>query len=100
MIKTCLALTSLFSILCFTFPPGSLAAELPKSLSEVKRITLAELQQMQAREPVIIIDTRAPGQWMQAKDKVPGAIRVTSGDDLVKLKKEIPADHAVVTYCT
>lgn len=93
-----LAVSSLLIVLFFF--SGLLAQQIPKRLSDVQRITVTELQQLQVKEPVVIVDTRAPGQWLQAKDKLPGAIRVTSYDDLVKLKNDVPAHHAIVTYCT
>lgn len=56
-------------LLCFFYLIGnSSAAEVPKRLSDVQRITVSELQQLQKQEPVVIIDTRAPGQWIRAKD--------------------------------
>jgi hypothetical protein len=76
------------------------AQNIPTRIADVERMTIAELQRLQTQEPVLIIDTRAPGQWVRAKDKIPGAIRLNSLDDLDKFKKEVPPDRAIVTYCT
>ncbi|WP_321392586.1 rhodanese-like domain-containing protein [uncultured Desulfuromusa sp.] len=62
---------------------------------------MTELQDLQAESKmVVIIDTRTPGQWKNAKDKIPGAIRINSQSDLQKLKADIPPDTEIVTYCT
>ncbi len=76
------------------------AAEVELQNKDVPRITAAELQQLQTREAVTIIDTRRPDQWQQATDKIPGAIRVTTYAQLFDLKKIIKTDSAIVTYCT
>ena len=91
---------SLFLLCFFSLIGNSSAAEVPKRIADVQRITVSELQQLQAKEAVVIIDTRAPGQWVRAKDKIPGAIRVVSHDDLTQLKQQVSADQAIVTYCT
>lgn len=85
----------------FTFSDNAIAADPPKRPNDVKRITLTELQDLQAESKmVVIIDTRTPGQWKNAKDKIPGAIRINSQRDLQKLKADIPPDTEIVTYCT
>ena len=92
---------SLIIILTLTFLGTAVSADIPKSPREVQRITIAELQSLQTSgQTVVLIDTRTPGQWQQAKDKVPGAIRVTSRVELQKLKSEVPPDTEIVTYCT
>ena len=86
---------------CFLLLVGSTAfAASGKRLSDVERITVEQLQQLQAREPVVIIDTRAPGQWIRATGKIPGAIRLATRDDLLTLRDKAGPDTAIVTYCT
>ena len=93
-----LAIITLFA---FTFVSSAMAADIPKRPSDVQRITIADFQTLQASgKPVVIIDTRTPGQWQRATDKIPGAIRVTSNNELQKLKSEVPPDTEIVTYCT
>ena len=76
------------------------AAQLPAQPEDVPRISVADLLQLQAAEQVVIIDTRTEGQWQQAKDKIPGAIRLTSQSDLARLQQTLTPDAALVTYCT
>jgi 3-mercaptopyruvate sulfurtransferase SseA len=65
------------------------------------RITLEEVRQMLDRgEVVLFIDTRAESQWQNASHKIPGAIRLTSNQDILDLARDYPADTAIVTYCT
>ncbi|MEE4254050.1 MAG: rhodanese-like domain-containing protein [Desulfuromusa sp.] len=85
----------------FTSLNIAIAADAPTRPDDVKRITITELQDLQAGgKRVVIIDTRTPGQWQNAKDKIPGAIRINSQGDLQKLKADIPPDAEIVTYCT
>ncbi len=95
-------LTRLFLTVLFLLATAGLvsAQSIPTRIADVKRISVDELRRLQAREPVLIIDTRAPGQWVRAKDKLPGAIRLTALDDMRKFAQDIPADRAIVTYCT
>ncbi|MBN1957361.1 MAG: hypothetical protein JXQ81_05140 [Desulfuromonadales bacterium] len=100
MKKLTYSLLALVVLGYFPLVAHSSAVEIPKRISDVERITVSELQQLQAKEPVLIIDTRAPGQWIRAKDKIPGAVRIVSHDDVKQLKKDFAPDHAIVTYCT
>jgi rhodanese-related sulfurtransferase len=64
------------------------------------RITVDELRKrMEAGEHFTIIDTRNPQAWAQSKEKLPGAIRVTS-DTLDQSISKIPKEEPIVTYCT
>ena len=78
----------------------AVAAKIPEQPGDVPRISVTDLQQMQTAEQVIIIDTRTEGQWQQAKDKIPGAIRLSSQSDLARLQETLTPDTALVTYCT
>jgi len=91
----------LIMILSLTFLGTAIAAEIPKKSSDIQRITVADFQTLQTSgKTVVVIDTRSSGQWQRAKDKIPGATRVTTLEDLQKLKNEIPLDTEIVTYCT
>ncbi len=79
----------------------AMAADIPKRSSDVQRITIAELQDLQTSDnTVIIVDTRSASQWQRAKDKIPGAVRVATNDELQEFKKKVPPDTEIVTYCT
>ena len=93
----------LFLSILFTliFAVNAIAVNIPNSSSDIQRITIAELQTLQASgETVIFIDTRNPSQWQRAKDKIPGAIRVTTQNELQTLQSEASPDTEIVTYCT
>ncbi len=67
---------------------------------DVPRLTVAQAQQLQKNEEITFIDTRKPHQWQEAKDKIPDAIRVTTYGELQAIKMALPADRAIITYCT
>ena len=93
----------LFLSILFTliFTASAIAANIPKHSSDIQRINIAELQTLQASgETVIFIDTRSTSQWQRAKDKIPGATRVTSQNELQTLQSETSPDTEIVTYCT
>ena len=91
----------LIAILSLTFLGTAIAADIPKRTRDVQRINITEFQTLQnSGKTIVIIDTRTPGQWQRAKDKIPGAVRVSSNADLQKLKTEVPPDTEIVTYCT
>ncbi|SEA57317.1 Rhodanese-like domain-containing protein [Desulfuromusa kysingii] len=93
----------LFLLFFFTFAllGNAIAIEIPERPGDVKRISMTEFQALLAsNEIVIIIDTRTPGQWQQAADKIPGAIRIDSQSALQKFKAEVPPATEIVTYCT
>ena len=88
-------------LICLTLFGTAMAVDIPKNSSEIPRITVAEFQRLQASgETVIIIDTRRSSQWQRAEDKIPGAIRVTTQQELRKLQSESTPDTEIVTYCT
>jgi len=93
--------SAIISLFTLTFISSAMAADIPKRPNDVQRITIADFQTLQTSDkPVVIIDTRTPGQWQRATDKIPGAIRVTSNNELQQLKSEVPPDTEIVTYCT
>ncbi|MDA3903998.1 MAG: rhodanese-like domain-containing protein [Desulfuromusa sp.] len=101
MLITIPARLSLILVLCLTFISSAVATEIPKRPADVQRITMTEFQDLQTSGvPIVIIDTRTPGQWQQASDKIPGAVRVTSRKELQQLQKDVPPDTEIVTYCT
>ena len=78
----------------------SLATADPAHPDQIPRINVVDLRALQSQEPVVFVDTRTAGQWQQAVDKIPGAIRITSQTELDDFKRTVPTDTAIVTYCT
>ncbi|MFO7576303.1 MAG: rhodanese-like domain-containing protein [Pelovirga sp.] len=76
------------------------AAELPTHPDQVERLNVMEVQQLQSQETVLFIDTRTPGQWQGATNKIPGAMRITTQAELDRFKQDVPPGTAIVTYCT
>lgn len=92
---------TLIILVCLTLFGTAMAVDIPQHSSEIQRITVTELRALQARGgTVIIIDTRNQNQWQRAKDKIPGAMRVTTRQELRKLQNESTPDTEIVTYCT
>lgn len=99
--KNRVLIIALLTIMMFAaFIGVGYSADIPKRLSDVERITVEKTSQLMQKEEVVIVDTRAPGQWVRAKDKMPGAIRIQNMGDLTRLKETVPSDRAIVTYCT
>jgi rhodanese-related sulfurtransferase len=69
-------------------------------VKEVTRVTVDEIKQrLENGEPFTFIDTRNPKAWSEAKEKLPGAIRVPAEDVTSHLSK-IPRGRVVIVYCT
>jgi rhodanese-related sulfurtransferase len=67
---------------------------------EATRVTVDEVKERLDRgEPLVFVDTRNPKAWGEAETKLPGAIRVPA-DEVEQHLKEIPHNHAIITYCT
>jgi len=67
---------------------------------EVTRVTVDEIKQrLENGEPFTFIDTRNPKAWSEAKEKLPGAIRVPA-EDVISHLSEIPHGQVVIVYCT
>ncbi len=68
---------------------------------EPERITVDEsLSKMQRQEPVTFIDSRSDTAWMEARKKIPGAIRVGNNEQLKRVARTLPKDGFIITYCT
>ena len=67
---------------------------------EVTRVTVDEVKKrMEKGEPFTFIDARNPKAWAEAKEQLPGAIRVPA-DAVAEHLAEIPHDRVIITYCT
>ena len=67
---------------------------------EATRVTVEEVKERMDRgEQFAFVDARNPQAWGESDVKLPGAVRVPSGE-LEQHLGEIPRDRAVITYCT
>lgn len=89
-----------FFILILILSSSTVLAGMPAHPDQVPRINVVDLRDMQGQQSVVFVDTRTPGQWQQAVDKIPGARRITSQAELDEFKRTVPTDTVVVTYCT
>lgn len=87
-------------LLILLLPTLAAAVEVKVSIDDLKRITITQLKQLQQSEQVVIVDARSPAQWLRATEKIPGAIRLASYDEIAKFKEEFPVEQAIVIYCT
>ncbi len=64
------------------------------------RITIHQLKRkMDAKEQIVIIDTRKGSSYVGSTVKIRGAIHITV-DELEGRMKELPKNKEIVTYCT
>ena len=67
---------------------------------EATRVTVDEVRKrMESGEPFTFLDNRNPQAWGDAKEVLPGAIRVPA-DAVPDHLSEIPHDRVIITYCT
>ena len=67
---------------------------------EVTRVTVDEIRKrMESGEPFTFIDARNAKAWGEARETLPGAIRVPA-DEVSNHLSEIPHDRVIITYCT
>ena len=67
---------------------------------EATRVTVDEVKERMDRgESFTFVDTRNPTAWSEAKQKLPGALRIPA-DEVENHLDEIPRDRSVITYCT
>ncbi|MFO7812247.1 MAG: hypothetical protein R6V21_04720 [Pelovirga sp.] len=91
---------NVFLVLGLIFSTSAALAETPTHPDQVPRINVVDLRALQSQQSVVFVDTRTPGQWQQAVDKIPGARRITSQAEFDEFKRTVPSDTVVVTYCT
>jgi rhodanese-related sulfurtransferase len=73
---------------------------MPRRLIVVQRISASELKrQLDAREPIAILDSRSADSWNKSNVQIPGSIRVPP-DEVRAHLTNIPRDRMVVAYCT
>ncbi len=88
-------------VLCLVFIPDIAPANAKHSHPDhIPRINVVDLSALQSQQSVVFVDTRTAGQWQQATDKIPGALRITSQAELDEFKRRVPSDTIVVAYCT
>jgi hypothetical protein len=91
----------LLLVLCFILTSSAaMATAVPAHPDQIPRINIVDLRSLQSQQSVVFVDTRTAGQWQQAADKIPGALRITSQAELDEFKRTVPTETVVVTYCT
>ena len=66
----------------------------------VTRVTPDEIKtRMDRGEPFTFLDGRNPKAWSEAKEKLPGAVRLPA-DEVSKHVGDLPRDRTIITYCT
>ena len=91
---------NVFFVLSLMLSSSAVSATIPAHPDQVSRINVVDLLALQRQQSVVFVDTRTPGQWQQAVDKIPGAQRITTQAELDEFKRTVPTDTVVVTYCT
>ncbi len=67
---------------------------------EPTRVTVDEVKERMDRgEQFTFIDSRNPKAWQDAKQKLPGALRIPA-EELEQHLNEIPQGRAIIPYCT
>lgn len=89
-----------FMLSLFVAVTATATVDKPAHSDQIPRINVVDLRALQSQHSIVFVDTRTAGQWQQAADKVPGALRVTSQAELDEFKRTVPYDTVVVTYCT
>jgi rhodanese-related sulfurtransferase len=70
-------------------------------MAEANRITVEDLKRrMEAGEDFTFIDIRNPQAWAESDVKIPGAIRLSSLDNIQEILPRLRKDKPIVTYCT
>jgi rhodanese-related sulfurtransferase len=65
---------------------------------EPTKITVHDAKgRLDREEGLLLVDARSPEAWAKSDVKLPGAIRMNGADEL---RKSIPANRALITYCT
>jgi len=93
-------LTSTFALatlLLLPFP--GVAASLPQTAEQIPRISVEELLELMKQEPVVVIDTRVIRAWKRAGNKIPGAIRLDTAEEIAHFAETTARQQAIVLYC-
>jgi hypothetical protein len=81
------------------FPFSTIATDLPQTSDQIARISVSELLQLLEDEPVVIVDARIPRAWKRAGNKIPGAIRLDTPEQIAQLTDTSAHQQAIVLYC-
>lgn len=96
--KTSIRLSfALAMLLQFPFP--AIATDPPQTSDEVARISVSELLHLMADEPVAIVDARIPRAWKRAGNRIPGAIRLDTPEQIAQFVDTTARHQAIVLYC-
>lgn len=89
-----------FILSLFVAVTATATVDKPAHPDQIPRVNVVDLRALQSQQSVVFVDTRTAGQWQQATDKIPGALRITSQAELDEFKRTVPLDTTVVAYCT
>lgn len=81
------------------FPFPAIATDPPQISDQIVRISVSELLQLMTDEPVVIVDARIPRAWKRAGNKIPGAIRLDTPEQIAQLVNTSAHQQAIVLYC-
>lgn len=84
-------------LLLFPFP--AVATDLPQTSNQIARISVSELLQLLEDEPVVIVDARISRAWKRAGNKIPGAIRLDTPEQITQFVETTAHQQAIVLYC-
>lgn len=80
-------------------PKPAVAPEKAEENAPADRITIEQLKRkLDAKEKVVIIDTRQGGAWIGTTVKIKSARHITL-DDLEAQMKTLPKNREIVAYC-
>jgi 3-mercaptopyruvate sulfurtransferase SseA len=89
-----------FVLVCLLLLPlTALAADVPQTSAQVARISVSELLQLMDEESVVIVDVRIPRAWKRAGNKIPGAIRLDTHEEVARFGDSTARQQAIVLYC-
>jgi len=80
-------------------PFSSVAANLPQTVDQIPRISVEELLELMEQEPVVVIDARITRAWNRAGNKIPGAIRLDTEEEITQFAETTAHQQAIVIYC-
>lgn len=88
------------TLFCLLLSPSLLfATNVPQNTDQIARISVEEFQKLMEREPVVIVDARVTRAWKRAGNKIPGAIRLDTAEQITRFAETTTRQQAIVLYC-
>lgn len=91
---------NIVGILTFVLIVAGLALPVCAADSPTRIMPDAVKARMDSNQPIVFIDTRNGDAWSSSSKKIPGSIRVRSGEEFSAILKALKKDDFIVTYCT